>query len=121
MHEFSIATSLIDQVRAALPEGAALVAVRVEVGALEHVEPEVLMSLWEMLAGEAGLAGARLDVDRTPLAVRCGGCGRDYDPPDPGFLVCPHCGQARPEILAGSGVLLRSIEVDVPDDGEKGV
>jgi len=99
-----------------MPPNAALVSVRVEVGALSHVEPDVLRTLWSMLAGEAGLSGAVLEIGRVPLEVNCGGCGRSYDPPDPGFLVCPHCGQARPDIKAGSGVLLRSIEVEVPDE-----
>lgn len=115
MHEASIVNSLIEQVKAFTPPRAVVLSVRVEVGVLEHLDEDVIRNLWSMFAEDAALRGAALEVTRIPLRVRCGECGTVHDPPDPVLLFCPTCGVARPEVLNGSGVVLKSIEVDVPE------
>ena len=62
MHEASIVYSLIEQVRAFTPPRAAVLAVRVEVGVLEHLDGDVLQNLWSMFAEDAALRGAVLEV-----------------------------------------------------------
>jgi hydrogenase nickel incorporation protein HypA/HybF len=114
----SLVCALVEQVRAFVPAGATLLSVRIEVGALEHLDDEVLLSLFGLLTEGTPLAGAGLAVTRVPLRVRCAACGTEHAPPDPAALFCPACGVARPEVLAGSGVTLSSIEVDVPEGGE---
>lgn len=117
MHELSIVSALVEQVRAFVPEGATLTGVRIEVGALEHLDDEALRSLFRLLTEGTPLSGAGLAVTRVPLRVRCAACGTEHAPPDPAALFCPACEAARPEVLAGSGVVLSSIEVDVPEGG----
>lgn len=113
MHEAAIAEALLGQVRTLVPAGAQLLSLRVDVGELEHIDPEVLAAAWEGLtpAGEEG-HGARLDVERIALRVRCAACGAESRPEDPAILVCTVCGAVRPEVLAGSGIILRSLEVE---------
>jgi hydrogenase nickel incorporation protein HypA/HybF len=111
MHEAAITQALLEQVRGLVPAGASLREVHVEIGELEHLDGEVMRTVWAALLLDAGLDGAALRIDRVPLRVRCGACGTEYRPEDPAILLCPDCGAVRPEVLEGSGVLLRSLEV----------
>ena len=75
------------------------------------------MTLTEFVAifREISLSGSTLAIERIPVQVRCDACGHEHEPVEPAFLVCPACRAARPTVLRGSGVLLRSLEVDEPD------
>jgi hydrogenase nickel incorporation protein HypA/HybF len=66
MHELTLAQSVVDIVEeAARREGATRVAsVRVELGALSHVEPESLAFAFEVAAREGCARGARLEICR---------------------------------------------------------
>lgn len=112
MHEAAITQALLDQVRELVPEGSRLTRCRVEVGELEHLDEGVMGSLWRAMTDGSPLEGAALDVERIALLVRCKACGTDFDPEDKAILVCPACGAVRPEVLAGAGVTLRSLEVE---------
>jgi hydrogenase nickel incorporation protein HypA/HybF len=112
MHEAAILSALHEQVESFTPAGASLLAVRIEVGGLEHLDPDVMTHLWEVFTAESRLTGSTLSVTRIPVRVRCGECGEEHEPEDVAVLVCPACGAVRPEVLEGSGVLLRSLEVE---------
>jgi hydrogenase nickel incorporation protein HypA/HybF len=117
LHEAAITAALVEQVRSFVPAGATLDAVRVEVGELEHLDSEVMRTLWQAMIEDTDLAGAELEIDRVALSVRCGACGEVWNPEDPAILLCPKCGVVRPEVLEGSGILLRSLSVEEPEDG----
>ena len=115
MHEAAITQALIEQVRGAIPEGATLQSCRIEVGGLEHLDPDVMETMWRASIADTALQGAQLVIDRVPVRVRCGGCAREFEPDDHAILMCPGCGSVRPELLTGAGVLLRSLEVETPE------
>jgi len=112
MHEAAITQAILEQVQGVMPPGGVLREVHVEVGDLEHLDGEVMRTVWAAMLLDAGLSGAELRIDRVPLRVRCGACGVEYVPEDTAILLCPECGAVRPEVLEGSGVLLRSLEVE---------
>lgn len=112
MHEAAITEALVEQVRAALPAGARLAVCRVEVGELEHLESGVMASMWRAMVEGTELAGALLELTRVPVRVRCRACGVEHEPEDKSIMVCPSCGAVKPEVLAGAGVTLRSLEVE---------
>lgn len=115
MHEAAITQALMDQVQSLIPAGGRLQRVRVEVGAMEHLDSEVMRAMWVAMIDESPLVGAELDIERIAVRVRCRHCGVEHSPSDPAVLICPSCGLVRPEMLAGAGILLRSLEVDVED------
>ncbi|UCD74868.1 MAG: hydrogenase maturation nickel metallochaperone HypA [Phycisphaerales bacterium] len=115
MHEGAIAEALLEQVRSFLPDQAVLREVHIDVGRLEHLEEMVLQTFWAALTKGTGEEGSLLSVNVIALQVRCRGCGMEYEPEDPAIMLCPQCGAARPEILQGSGVVLRRMEVEQPD------
>ena len=121
MHEMAIAESLVEQVGRFTPPGAILREVHLQVGGLEHIEPEALRTAWTVLTDGTGLAGAELCITREALRVRCRECGKEFEPDDPVIILCPQCGTSRPEILQGMGVLLQSLEVDQPETSQETV
>jgi hydrogenase nickel incorporation protein HypA/HybF len=96
---------------AARKNGAARVAaVRLELGALSHVEREALAFCFDAVTRGGIAAGARLDVEVTPGAAWCMPCGarvplaRFGDP-------CPVCGSYQLQVVAGEEMRVKEIEV----------
>ena len=67
---------------------------------------------WAATTAGGELAGSNLEVSRIPIRVRCRACGAESQPEDPAILTCRSCGAVRPEVLEGSGIVLRSLEVE---------
>jgi hydrogenase nickel incorporation protein HypA/HybF len=116
VHEAAITEALLQQVTSFLPEGGELVSVRIEIGELEHLDERVMQTAWRAATDGTDLGGAGLSIERVALIVRCRACGREHRPEDPAVLVCPRCGAVRPEVVAGSGVRLLAIDVDMPEE-----
>lgn len=112
MHEAAITQALIEQVRSALPHGARLLRCTVEVGELEHLDENVLATIWQASIADTDLDRAGLLIEHVPLRVRCGSCGIAFTPPDRAIMLCPSCGCVKPHILSGTGIVLRSLEVE---------
>ena len=119
MHEMSIVQSLADGIRQHLPPGASLVRAVVEVGSLEHLDEDVMRSAWDAVSMAPPLEGAALAGRHVPVSARCRHCDHGYAPEVQAYLACPRCGEARPDVLAGWGVTLRTLEADVPPDPGK--
>lgn len=112
MHEYSIVRALLDRVHAsARDHGATAVhRLRVRVGELSGVEPELLSSAYELVRGNGLCAGAELELVSAPARWSCPGCGRDID--RGAALSCPEC--ALPARLEGGDeILLERIEMEV--------
>jgi hydrogenase nickel incorporation protein HypA/HybF len=112
MHETAIAEALMEQVRPLVPAGAALRSVQIDVGELEHLDADVMRTVWSALTAGTPFDGSTLGTTRVPVRVRCRACGHEHDPRDVAILQCPACRAVQPEVLEGSGVLLRSLDVD---------
>jgi hydrogenase nickel incorporation protein HypA/HybF len=113
MHEYSLARSLLNQVdalRRGQPGGRVL-AVKVRVGEFSGVEPELLASAFENLSVETELGGARLEMERVPLAIRCETCGSDGEVRRFRF-VCPLCGSRSVRVIAGEELFLDSVTME---------
>lgn len=115
MHEFSIIQALADGIHVHLPGNAHLRKAVVEVGSLEHLDEELMQAAWEAATHNPCLSDAVLDIRRVAVRVRCRGCLHEYVPAELAYLACPHCGEARPDVLEGWGVTLRTLEADVPE------
>jgi len=114
VHEMSIVQALTLEIGEHLPPEASLIRVVVEVGSLEHLDETVMQTAWDAVIMDKPLEGAKLDVERIAVRVRCRSCATEYAPEVQSYLACPDCGEARPEVLAGWGVTLRTLEADVP-------
>jgi Zn finger protein HypA/HybF involved in hydrogenase expression len=115
VHEKAVVRSLTDLVRKHLPPHATLEAAVVEVGALENLDSEPLERAWETLTRNQDLAGSSLRLEVVPIRVRCRVCALHFAPEDPGYLVCPRCGDDHPTVLSGRGVTLVRLVAAIPD------
>jgi hydrogenase nickel incorporation protein HypA/HybF len=118
MHELSIALSLVDAITSEAPrlgDGVRIIAVHVRIGALAAVVPEALQFSFDVAAADSMVSGARLVIERVPVAVRCDTCGKPRTLEAPQPLQCPVCGTPASAVLAGRELELVAVEVD--DDG----
>ena len=93
--------------------------VKVAVGELSAVEPELLVFAWEAIVSGTPDEGCELEVEWHPSRPRCPECDLDK-PLIPGswLQACPDCGA--PLILTG-GKELDLLQVSyIPDSGSSG-
>jgi hydrogenase nickel incorporation protein HypA/HybF len=96
MHELGIAAEIHRVCReAASAHGPGrLVRVKVAVGELSAVEPELLRYAWEAVTGEGPDGASVLEVDWRPAKQFCASCGENRPRADGSWLrLCPDCGQ----------------------------
>ena len=110
MHEMSVAVALLERVLAEASLGGLVTVsqVTVEVGALQSIEPDLLMEAFRAAAEGSPAQGARLDVTQAPAQALCLACGRPFEP-DYRSYTCPHCGRADLKIVKGKELFLLSL------------
>jgi hydrogenase nickel incorporation protein HypA/HybF len=113
MHEFSIATSLLEIIsqEAIAYQGARVEEVTLKIGTLSGVVPEALEFAFQVLSEGTVADGARLVIERVALRIACRACGTESMPADP-FIICPQCGSADVEIRAGRELEIESMEIE---------
>ena len=106
MHEMSIAESLLQSCLECLePRDAARIeSVRIVVGELAAVEPELLRYAWEAVTMGTPDEGARLEIEYVAVQQICESCGPIEDrQPGTWMRTCPSC--AAPLLLSGGDEL----------------
>lgn len=123
MHEWSLACALVRSAEEeARRRGAIKVhAVTVSVGFLTGVVPELLQRSYDMAATGTLLEGVPLSIRVEPVRARCPACQGEHTF-ETFALLCPVCGASGLEVLAGSEILLRGLDLEVGRemDGEAG-
>lgn len=120
MHEFSIATSIVESVLEFVEskKPGKVTEVRLAVGELTCVEQEQLRFCYESIVKETPIEESVLTIEEVPAAVRCPNCAYQgppkywddalYRTPIP-TLQCPECGKAV-EAESGNDCSIRSIK-----------
>lgn len=109
MHEYSIATELLDEVaRVVLRNGGGDVEeIQVDIGPLSGIEPMLLDSAFEQLRGGRRMPNARLVLRSVKLIAICPACDCRFEPKR--FeMACPRCG-GDSQVLQGDGLILQRI------------
>ena len=112
MHEYSIASALLELVdEQALRHAAARVlVVQVGVGELAGVEPDLLRQAFELARERTICAGASLEIRRVPARWACRDCAASVPP---GLeLRCAACA-APARLVEGAELLLERVEMEV--------
>lgn len=119
MHEMSIVESLLDAIRQELRErpAARLETVRVRVGALRQVVPEMLEFCYQAATADTPFAGSRLMLETVPASARCRPCSLEFAVGDRWF-ECPRCGSTDADLVRGDELLLLSLELTEPQPVE---
>lgn len=112
MHELSICQALIEQVETlARQQGAVrVVQVRVGIGPLAGVEPQLLEQAFLIARAGSLAATADLLIEHLPVRVSCGVCGHETGA-QVANLVCGHCGNWQTQLVSGDELLLSQVEL----------
>jgi hydrogenase nickel incorporation protein HypA/HybF len=85
--------------------------VRVRIGELSGVEPELFASAFDLVREQTMCAHATLDITRIPARWECQACATTIALGEP--LQCARCG-ASARLAAGDDIVLEQIEMEVP-------
>mgnify|MGYP003590198335 CR=1 FL=1 len=95
MHELGVASSILETCQGAVldqPPGR-IVRVRLRLGELATVEPELLAFAWQAVTADGPHAGSQLDVEWCLAEQHCPSCGEAKPRREGGWLrECPDCG-----------------------------
>lgn len=108
MHELSVAESIVGAVHEKLGD-TRVRRVLIQVGRLSGVVPDALTFCWELATTGTGLAGAALDIVRTPGRGRCRVCHAEFDTGE--FVALCECGSVDVEVIGGRELQIREVEV----------
>jgi hydrogenase nickel incorporation protein HypA/HybF len=84
--------------------------VRLRVGRLQGVVPEVFDQAWEIVTDGTAAGGSRVELVDVPVRVRCRSCGQDTDSPEAPF-ACVQCGSPDVEVVGGEELLVEEVEL----------
>ena len=85
--------------------------VRLELGALGHVEPEAMRFCFDAATRGTLAEGAELDIVTLPGEGWCLDCGQSIALSER-YGACPLCGQFHVQITKGDDLRLKELEID---------
>ena len=114
MHEYSLVDALVRRVEdEARRRGAlAIHRVKVSVGELAGVEPELLRTAYETFRAGTACAHAALELVVHPARWTCPACGKGFARGD--VLQCASCRVPARMDEHGDALLLEAVEMEVP-------
>jgi hydrogenase nickel incorporation protein HypA/HybF len=125
VHEFSIATSLVEAVTeiARKQSASKIIEVQLKVGKLRLISLEQLRFSYGILSTGTPLEGSRLNIEETPGFARCPNCNyrHELETSDASFhfglplMNCPTCGT---DLLleGGDECLITKVRMEVPSE-----
>jgi hydrogenase nickel incorporation protein HypA/HybF len=113
MHEYSLMLALMERVEqeAASRRAVAVRRVRIRIGELSGVEPELLESAFSIVRVGTICENAAVEITRVPAQWECARCQTPLKAGD--LLQCAACG-APARLASGDEMLLEQIEMEVP-------
>jgi hydrogenase nickel incorporation protein HypA/HybF len=116
VHELSVIAGLFEILEAQAAEYGALriTAVKIRVGRLSGVVPDLLHSAFDAYKKGTKAEGAVLEIETVPFRFRCRACGGESFPEEPPY-VCAACGSAGIELLGGMDLVVEKIEIEAPE------
>lgn len=110
MHEYSLIQALVDDVgRQVLGRAGSVRRVRVRVGALSGVDPELLATAYDTFRPHTICADATLELVTVPARWACPQCRRQIEAGE--RLQC--CGGPA-QLVQGDDLVLEQLELEVP-------
>jgi len=116
VHELSIVSGLFDTLLEQAREHGAreVTLVKLRVGKLSGVVPELLESAFDMYKKGTIAERAELVIEEIPLAIRCRSCLAEISKDEFAF-ICPSCRSTDIEILGGTELFLEKIELEIDE------
>ncbi len=116
MHELSLVAGLFDvlEEKAREQKAVRITSVKLRVGRLSGVVPELIESAFDSFKKGTLADGASLEIEVAPFDFRCRKCGGTAFEGEPA-AACAACGSADIELIGGMDLVIEKIEIEVPD------
>ncbi len=113
MHEYSIVQALMRRVEseARVQNATSVGRIRVALGELSGVDPELLSTAYEVFRERTLCHAAEMEIRTVPALWACPSCGLPLAQGE--VLRCPSC-QAPARLVSGDEIVLEQIEMEVP-------
>lgn len=113
MHEYSIINAMLDLCEEHAKQNGAkrVFKVRVAIGLLSGVEPQLLKSAFETFREGSICEGAEFLLDIKEVKIECRECKEVFEPKDNSY-ICPKCESIDIEIISGKEMHLMSLEME---------
>lgn len=83
--------------------------VRVEVGAMAGVVPELMEKCYRQAVAGTVLEGSILTMTPKAVTAKCDDCGTIYEPNRDNDYCCPNCKSHKSQIIGGRKVILEQL------------
>lgn len=113
MHELSVAQNIIEIVteHARKHNATSVSEVELTIGTISGVIPETLEFAMDVCVKNTLLEGAKIKMEIIKAKSRCLSCQQEFDMEDI-YMICPHCGSMRYEIIQGKELKVKSIKIE---------
>jgi len=109
MHEMGLCEAVLAVVRE-VSDDEPVGRVRLRVGRLQGVVPDVFEFCWRMVAADTAAADTALELRNVSVRVRCHACGDEADL-ETATVACPGCGATSVDVLAGDELTVEEVEL----------
>jgi hydrogenase nickel incorporation protein HypA/HybF len=113
MHELGIIQNLFTIIEEVAEENNLIKihTVKLKLGKLQQIVPEMFTFAFEIVAKGTKTEGATLDVEYVPIKMRCNTCNNEFIVEEHVY-ICPECAQTSLTMLEGMEIILESVEGD---------
>jgi len=116
MHELSVTQGIMQIVEAEAKKNDVkkVLSIKLMVGVLSGVMPQLIQDYFELVAVGTVVEGAKLIIERVPASIKCLEC-QEVSPIDRMKLRCPKCNGIEVNIVTGKEFYIDSMEVENGD------
>lgn len=116
MHELSVTQGIMRIVEAEAKKNNVkkVLSIKLMVGQLSGVMPQLIQDYFELVAMDTVVEGAKLIIERVPATIKCLDC-EEVSPIDRMKLRCPKCNGIEVKIVTGKEFYIDSMEVENGD------
>ena len=116
MHELQVTESILEIVlrHAKAAQATRVISIRLTIGELSDLEGEWVQKYFDYLSKDTIADKAMLQIERTPVKLRCESCARIFGVDGSAALqaaACPDCGCERGAIVAGREYKIEDMKV----------
>lgn len=114
MHELSMIANLFEilEEKAKEKNATRITGVKLQVGLLSGVVPELLLTAFDMYKKDTIAATAQLEINEVPLKIVCQDCQEEMIKEDYVF-ICSKCGSTNLKTLTGTELYLEKMEMEI--------
>jgi hydrogenase nickel incorporation protein HypA/HybF len=113
VHELAVTQSILDIAleNARKADAKQITGINLQVGQLASLVDDSIQFYWDILSEGTIAIGAKLNIERIPIEMRCFDCGHIFYP-RPDTFDCPECKSIRVQVVQGDEMRVVSIDVE---------